>query len=48
MVASDRGGLAFRVERSYQAYWGTEDETLENYEKFLRQHESTNHKEKKQ
>jgi len=31
----------------YQAYWGTEDETLENYEKFLRQHESPSHKEKK-
>jgi DNA-binding transcriptional ArsR family regulator len=28
----------------YQAYWGTEDETLENYEKFLRQHEPTNTK----
>ena len=25
----------------YQAYWGSEDETLENYEAFLRQHEST-------
>jgi len=31
----------------YQAYWGTEDETLENYEKFLRQHESPSHKEEK-
>jgi DNA-binding transcriptional ArsR family regulator len=28
----------------YQAYWGTEDETLENYEKFLRRHEPTNTK----
>jgi len=28
----------------YQAYWGAEDETLENYEKFLRQHEPTNTK----
>jgi DNA-binding transcriptional ArsR family regulator len=28
----------------YQAYWGTEDETLENYEKFLRRHEPMNTK----
>lgn len=31
----------------YQAYWGSEDETLENYETFLRQYESTS-QEKKQ